>query len=60
MVKRSEDTKGRGRPAIKEGQETVPITVRVTRPQSEKLQRLGGAKWIRARIDAAKEPGEAK
>lgn len=46
----------RGRPAIAEGEDTVPVTIRLTRPQSQKLQRLGGAKWVRARIDRAKDP----
>lgn len=52
----AKEVRPRGRPAIVEGAETVPITVRLTRPQSEKLQRLGGAKWVRERIERAKEP----
>jgi hypothetical protein len=49
-------TRRRGRPALDEGLETVPITVRLTLPQREKLQRLGGAQWVRDKIDKAKEP----
>jgi hypothetical protein len=52
--------KTRGRPAIQAGEDTVPITIRLTSSQQEKLQRLGGAPWIRARIDKAREPGEDK
>lgn len=50
----------RGRPALAADEQTVPITVRLTRPQREKLDRLGGeaggAQWIRDRIDKAKDP----
>lgn len=48
----------RGRKPLKEGVETVPMMVRVTRPQREKVERLGGATWIRKKIDQAKEPKE--
>lgn len=50
--------KGRGRPAIQVGEDTVPVTIRMTAPQREKLQRLGGAPWVRVKIDRAREPGE--
>lgn len=50
----------RGRPTLPPEQQTVPITVRLTRPQREKLDRLGGeaggAQWIRDRIDEAEDP----
>lgn len=36
----------------------VLIAVRVTQEQREKLHRLGGAAWVRQRIDRAKEPGQ--
>lgn len=45
-----------GRPSIQPGEETVPITIRLTTPQRDKLQRLGGAPWVRAKIDKAREP----
>ena len=38
------------------GQETVTLSVRLTVAQREKLERLGGAVWLRDRIDKAKEP----
>lgn len=36
----------------------VGITVKVTAQQREKLARLGGAPWIRKKIDQAPEPKE--
>ncbi|RYF61684.1 MAG: hypothetical protein EOO27_00995 [Comamonadaceae bacterium] len=47
---------GSGRKPLAEGQKTVPVMVKMTEPQREKLQRLGGAPWVRERIDKAKEP----
>lgn len=41
---------------MKAGEETITISLRVTAAQREKLDRLGGAKWVRDRIDRAKEP----
>jgi len=41
---------------VKEGEETVTMSIRVTVPQREKLERLGGAAWVREKIDRAKEP----
>ena len=35
-----------------------PVTVKMTDRQREKLGRLGGALWVRERIDKAKEPKE--
>lgn len=49
---------GSGRKPIAEGSVTVPVTVKLTPPQREKLKRLGGAPWVRERIDKAKEPKE--
>lgn len=33
----------------------VPVMVKMKPSQKEKLQRLGGARWVRDRIDKAKE-----
>jgi len=41
---------------VKSGEETVTVSLRMTPAQREKLERLGGAKWVRDRIDRAKEP----
>ena len=48
--------RGQGRKPLEEGAETVPVTIRMTLRQKLKLARLGGAKWVRARIERAKEP----
>lgn len=47
--------RGQGRKPIKEGEATVMFTMRLTAPQREKLNRLGGAAWLRDRIDKARE-----
>lgn len=54
--KRKTPSRGRGRPALEVGAETVPVTIRMTDKQKEKLARLGGAPWVRERIDKAHEP----
>jgi hypothetical protein len=46
-----------GRPPLPPDQRArVAYNVRLTPPQREKVERLGGAAWIRAQIDAAQEP----
>lgn len=47
--------RGQGRKPVKQGEETVTLSLRVTVAQREKLARLGGAEWVRQRIDKAKE-----
>ena len=54
--KRGGHGRGQGRPPVKAGEETVTVSLRVTPAQREKLARLGGAGWVRDRIDRAKEP----
>lgn len=48
--------RGQGRKPVTEGQPTVTVSLRMTEGQRDKLQRLGGAKWVRQRIDKAKSP----
>jgi hypothetical protein len=55
-AKRGGPGRGQGRKPLKEGQATVTLSVRLTVAQREKLERLGGAAWLRDRIDKAKEP----
>ena len=55
-AKRGGPGRGQGRKPIEEGQETVTVSVRLTVAQRAKLERLGGAAWLRDRIDKAKEP----
>ena len=55
-MKRGGPGRGQGRPPVKAGEETVTVSMRMTPAQREKLERLGGAKWVRDRIDRDKEP----
>ncbi len=50
--------RGQGRKPVKQWEETVTQSLRVTAAQREKLARLGGAEWVRERIDKAKEPAK--
>ena len=56
--KRGGAGRGQGRQPVKAGEETVTVSLRMTPAQREKLARLGGAGWVRDRIDRAKEPNE--
>ena len=47
--------RGQGRKPVKQGEETVTLSLRMTPEQREKLARLGGAEWVRTRIDKARE-----
>jgi hypothetical protein len=46
---------GPGRPRERE-EPMVPMTIKLEPSQKEKLQRLGGAPWVRKKIDQAPEP----
>jgi len=47
----------KGRPPVPADQQArVPYNVRLTPAQREKVERLGGAAWIRAQIQRAKPP----
>jgi hypothetical protein len=48
--------RGQGRKPIKNGQETVTVSLRMTESQRDKLALLGGAEWVRQRVDKAKAP----
>jgi hypothetical protein len=49
---------GNGRkPKVAGAPATSPVTIKLSEEQKAKLQRLGGAPWVRERIDKAKEPG---
>lgn len=58
VAKRGGPNRGQGRPPVKAGEETITISLRMTPAQREKLDRLGGAGWVRDRIDRAKEPND--
>mgnify|MGYP003472420779 CR=1 FL=1 len=53
--KRGGPGRGQGRPPVKAGEETVTVSLRMTQAQRDKLARLGGAEWVRQRIDKARE-----
>ena len=45
-----------GRPPVPADQQArIPYNVRLTPAQREKVERLGGAAWIRAQIERARE-----
>ena len=54
--KRGGSGRGQGRKPIKPGEETVTVSLRLTVGQRDKLALLGGAEWVRQRIDKAKAP----
>jgi len=51
---------GSGRKPLSEGEATVPVVTRMTEAQRDKLKRLGGAQWVRKKIDQAREPSPKK
>lgn len=52
-TKRGGPGRGQGRKPVNPGEETVTLSLRVTVTQREKLARLGGAAWVRSKIDRA-------
>lgn len=50
--------RGQGRKPLASDEETVVVKVLMTESQKEKLSRLGGPKWVRARVDEADEPND--
>lgn len=54
-AKRGGPGRGQGRNPVAEGQQTVTVSLRMTAAQRDKLARLGGAEWVRLRIDKARE-----
>ena len=50
--------RGQGRKPLDAGSKTVSFPVKMTELQREKLGRLGGASWVRQKIDKAREPKE--
>lgn len=52
--KRGGAGRGQGRKPVKVGEKTVSASLRMTENQRNKLAKLGGAKWVRGKIDGAK------
>jgi hypothetical protein len=48
--------RGQGRKPKPVSEAMLPVTVKMSSEQKEKLARLGGAPWVRSKIDRAKEP----
>ncbi len=48
--------RGQGRKPLAQGEQTVMFALRLTVAQREKLALLGGAEWVRGKIDKAKTP----
>jgi hypothetical protein len=48
--------RGQGRKPKLVSEAMKPVTVKMTDEQKEKLARLGGAPWVRKKIDQAREP----
>lgn len=46
--------RGQGRKPLSQAEATITACFRMTRSERDKLAILGGAKWIRAKIKAAK------
>jgi hypothetical protein len=55
-TKRGGPGRGQGRKPLQAGEDTVTVSLRVTPAQREKLDALGGARWIRQKIDAETVP----
>ena len=49
-----EAKRGKGRKRLAEGEITISVSLRVTQAQRDQMRLLGGAKWVRAQIDAAR------
>ena len=50
--------RGQGRKPLSQDAPTVPVSIKMTIEQKEKLGRLGGPSWVRERIDKAREPDQ--
>lgn len=43
-------------PAPEDARRSARVELRLTQAQRDKLERLGGADWVRSRIDRARDP----
>jgi len=48
--------RGQGRKPLSPDAPTLPVSIAMTLNQRDKLKRLGGAPWVREKIDDAPEP----
>lgn len=49
--KRGGPNRNQGRKPVKTGEETITVSLRMTRAQRERMRSLGGAAWVRKKID---------
>ena len=54
-TKRPPNDRGQGRKPIEPGQRMVVVPIRLTAAQKATLKTLGGAKWVREKLDAITE-----
>lgn len=50
--------RGQGRKPVETSNAMLPVSIKMTAEQKEKLQQLGGAPWVRDKIDRAKVPAK--
>jgi hypothetical protein len=50
--------RGQGRKPLAPGEKSITVGIRMTNSQREKMDALGGAPWVRDKIDKAKLPTE--
>lgn len=48
--------RGQGRKPLPDGEAAQVVSIRLTRAQKDKLEKLGGAAWVREKISRAKVP----
>ena len=56
LVGRGGAGRGQGRKPLVPGEAMEPVTLKMLPAQKEKLKRLGGAPWVRQKIDQENEP----
>ncbi len=54
MSGNTEEKRKPGRPFLPPGEKMVVVPIRLTEAQKAKLAALGGAAWLRAKIDKAR------
>ena len=50
--------RGQGRKPLVPGEKSITVGIRMTNSQRKKMEALGGAPWVRHKIDKAKLPEE--
>lgn len=53
MKPRGGADRGQGRKPLSESGTMLVASIRLTKPQKKKLDQLGGAQWVRKKIDEA-------